>query len=295
MFFKKKANDRDKEIRKVTFVGFIVNILLSVFKIAAGIFGKSEAMTADGIHSLSDTITDIAVIIGSFYWSKPADQNHQYGHKRLETVITLFISFILLSTAVWIALKAILSFKHVEYIQPSPVALAAAALSIVFKELLYRWTAKIGKKNKSMSLIANAWHHRLDSFSSIPVLIAIAGSIIFPELTFLDHIGAVFVSALIFIAGLKILFSSINELSDIGAPEKICGEIQEIAYSHPSVFKVNEVKTRYMGSSLLVNLNLVLNGNLSLFEAHKISEDIKIKLLKEGPDIVEVQIQILPE
>jgi len=286
---------RDKKIRQITWVGLVLNTALSAAKILAGIMCKSQALTADGIHSLSDAVTDVAVIAGSFFWSKPPDTNHQYGHQRLETLITFFISIVLLTAGAGIGWKAVITIRDVHATSPSAIALFIAAVSIFSKEFLYRWNIKAGKRLKSMSLIANAWHHRLDSLSSIPVFFALGGAVIFPDWTFLDHIGAIFVSALIFHTGLKIMFQSINEFIDIGAPEKIREEIKTIVSQNSSVSRVYGIKTRYMGSSLQVGLNLVLERDIPVFKAFEISEQIRTKLLNDGPDIIDVWIQIEPE
>lgn len=289
-----KSSEKDKKIRRVTWIGFWVNILLSAIKIFAGIVGHSQAIIADGIHSLSDTITDIAVIIGSYYWSKPPDKDHPYGHQRLETLVSLFIGIILISAGALIGWEALTTLKVHHAKPPAMIALAAAAVSIVIKEILYRWTSKVGKTIKSMSLIANAWHHRLDSFSSIPAFIAVGGAIIFPEWTFLDHAGAIFVTALIFHAGLSIIFNGIKEFIDTGAPEEICNEIERLATEHPFVVQAHGIRTRYTGNSIQVNLHLVLDGTMTISEGHKIAENIKTSILEKGPDVIDVEIHIEP-
>lgn len=286
--------DRDKKIREVTWVGFFLNILLSVFKIFAGMMGHSQAIIADGIHSISDTVTDLAVIIGSFYWSKPPDKDHPYGHKRLETLVTLFIGIILIGAGMGIGWDAIRTIREPPGRSPALVALAAAAVSILVKEGLYRWTVRVGKRIKSMSLVANAWHHRLDSFSSVPVFIAVGAAILFPEWAFLDRVGAIFVSALIFHAAVKIIFEGIKEFVDRGAPEEVCNRIKSLAEDHPRVIQVHGIRTRYMGSSILANLHLVLDGKMSVYEGHEIAEKIKKRILENGPDVIDVEIHIEP-
>ncbi len=292
--FRNASADREKNIRRVTWIGFFVNVLLSIFKIVAGTIGHSQAIVADGIHSASDTVTDIAVIIGSYFWSKPPDANHPYGHKRLETLVTLFIGSMLIIAGVAIGWEAIITMKEKHAHPPSMIALAAAAASIVVKEILYRWTVVVGKRIKSMSLVANAWHHRLDSFSSIPAFIAVGAAIIFPEWTFLDHAGAIFISALIFHAALKIILNGFKELVDIGAPEDICDEIKRLATEHPAVFQAHAIRTRYMGSSIQVDLHLVLDGKMTVFEGHEIAENIKGIIIENGPDVIDVEIHIEP-
>jgi cation diffusion facilitator family transporter len=287
--------EREKKLRSVTWAGFWTNIALSVFKIFAGLTGHSQAMVADGIHSASDTITDLAVIIGSYFWSKPPDRAHPYGHKRLETLVTIFIGLVLMVAGGAIGWDAIFSITKEQGPPPSLLALSAAAISIVVKEVLYRWTKQIGRRIKSMAMVANAWHHRLDVFSSIPALIAVGAAIVFPEWHFLDKAGAIFVSALIFHAALKIILNGLKEVSDAGAPEEICNEIMNLAFRHPLVRQVHGIRTRYMGNSIQVDLHLVLDGNMTVFEGHGVAEGIKQNILENGPDVIDVEIHIEPD
>jgi cation diffusion facilitator family transporter len=286
--------DRDRKIRKVTWIGLCLNVALSAVKISAGVFGHSQAVLADGVHSISDTVTDVAIIIGSYYWSRPPDTCHPYGHRRLETLITMFIGVILIGAGAAIGWEAIVTIKEEHAHPPSMIALLAAVISIIVKELLYQWTARVGKKIKSMSVVANAWHHRLDSFSSIPVFIAVGASMIFPEWTFLDHVGAVFVTALIFHAAVKIIFDGIKEFVDIGASEEVLKQIKSLAESHPSVLQAHGIRTRYMGSNLQVNLHVVLDSHMTVFDGHAVSEAVKKQILEKGPEVIDVEIHIEP-
>jgi len=285
---------RDRKIHKVTWIGLCLNVALSALKISAGVLGHSHAVLADGIHSISDTVTDFAVIIGSYYWSRPPDSNHPYGHRRLETLVTLFIGVMLIGAGAGIGWEAVLTIKEKHAQPPSMTALWAAVVSIIIKEFMYQWTARVGKKIKSMSLVANAWHHRLDSFSSIPVFIAVGISIIFPEWTFLDRIGAVFVTALIFHAAVKIIFDGIKEFVDIGASEEVLHQIKSLAESHPSVLQAHGIRTRYMGSNLQVNLHLVLDSHMTVFDGHAVAEAVKKQILERGPEVIDVDIHIEP-
>ena len=165
------------QIRKITWIGLIVNILLAAIKFTLGIVGRSHAVVADAVHSLSDLGTDFAILFGVKYWSKPADEDHPYGHRRIETFVTLLISCALLGVAVAIGYNALISLRDAHVRQPGWIAFYGALLSIVFKEVLYRWTFKVGKRAKSSAVLANAWHHRTDAFSSIPVAIAVAAAI----------------------------------------------------------------------------------------------------------------------
>lgn len=286
--------DRDRKIRKVTWIGLCLNVALSALKISAGVFGHSQAVLADGIHSISDTVTDFAVIIGSYYWSRPPDSCHPYGHRRLETLITMFIGVILIGAGAAIGWEAIITIKEEHAQPPSMIALSAAVISIIVKELLYQWTARVGKKIKSMSLVANAWHHRLDSFSSIPVFIAVGVSMIFPEWTFLDHVGAVFVTALIFHAAIKIICGGIKEFVDIGASEEVLKQIKSLSESHPSVLQAHGIRTRYMGSNLQVSLHVVVDSHMTVFDGHEVAEAVKKQILENGPEVIDVEIHIEP-
>jgi len=287
-------NSKEKKIRKVTWIGLIVNIILSVTKITAGIYGKSQAVLADGIHSLSDTTTDIAVIAGSYFWSKPPDSSHPYGHRRIETIVSIFIGVVLFAAGAGIGIKAILTLHEQHSSPPGWIALFAAVLSIICKEILYQWTARTGKRIKSLSLSANAWHHRLDAISSIPVLIAVGVSILWPAWNFIDHVGAVFVSLLILYAALKITFTGFKELLDAGAPREICEKIKIIVLKHPSVHQAHGIRTRYTGNSLQVDLHVVVDGSMTVREGHQVTEDIKTRILNEDPDIVDILVHIEP-
>ncbi|MBF0452238.1 MAG: cation transporter [Candidatus Magnetomorum sp.] len=287
--------DKDKKIRKVTLIGFLINILLSAAKIIAGTYGKSQAVVADGIHSLSDTTTDVAVIIGSYFWSKPPDSNHPYGHQRIETIVSIFIGLVLLAAGAGIGLEAIINLHKQSSCPPGWVALAASIASIICKESLYQWTMITGKKIKSISLTANAWHHRLDAISSIPVFFAVGISILWPEWNFIDRVGAIFVSFLIGYASLSIIITGLKELIDVGAPLELCEKIKIIALTNKAVQQVHAIRTRYVGSSLQVDLHAVVDGSMTVYEGHQVAEDIEKRILDNGPDVVDVVVHIEPE
>ncbi len=287
-------NSKEKEIRKVTWVGFVINVFLSIVKIIAGIFGQSQAVLADGIHSLSDTSTDIAVIAGSYFWSRPPDSGHPYGHQRIETIVSIFIGVVLFAAGAGIGFEAMRTMRQPPSNPPGWIALAASIISIICKEALYQWTAGAGKRIKSLALSANAWHHRLDAISSIPVLIAVGMAILWPSWHLIDTVGALFVSLLILYAASKILFTGFGELIDAGAPMELCERIKAIALQNPSVHQVHGIRTRYTGSSLQVDLHVVVDGAMTVYESHQVAEDIEGRILNEGPDVVDVLAHIEP-
>jgi len=290
-----RSTREEKYIRKVTWVGLALNLLLSAFKFFAGIVGASQTMVADAIHSLSDSVTDVAVLIGSHYWSMPPDETHPYGHRRIETLVTIFIGGALLLAGVEIAREAMLNLSQKHATPPGGIALTAAGISVVCKELLYRWTALAGKRVRSSALAANAWHHRLDAISSVPALFAVGGAILIPRWAFLDGLGALAVSGLIIHAAVKIIRPGIREFTDAGAPEHIRDEITRIALKENGVRGVHALRTRYIGMSLQVDLHVVVDRSMTVLEGHEVAEAVTASIINEGPDVIDVLVHIEPD
>jgi cation diffusion facilitator family transporter len=287
-------SSREAYVRKVTWIGFLVNILLSGLKFASGYLGQSQALIADAIHSLTDTTTDIAVIAGSHYWSRPPDENHPYGHRRLETLVTVFIGFMLAAAGIGIGWEAVSSLHEKHSSPPGWIALYAALISILCKETLYRWTAFASRKIKSPALAANAWHHRTDAISSVPVLIAVGGALLFPSWSFLDHVGAVVVSIFIMHSAVKIIWPGISELIDVGAPEQIKAKIKNIACINENVQEIHAVRTRYISSGIQVDMHIVVDGSISVREGHDIADDVEKRIIEGIPEVLDVIIHVDP-
>ena len=286
--------DREQQVRKVTWIGLCLNLFLSALKFAAGYFGKSQALIADAIHSLSDTTSDIAVIAGSHYWSRPPDESHPYGHRRMETLVSIFIGIMLLAAGAGIGWEAITSLRQKQGSPPGWIALAAAFVSIVSKEIIYRWTAAAGRRVKSSALAANAWHHRTDAISSLPVFVAVGGALIFPSWSFLDRVGAVIVSIFILHAAIKIIWPGISELIDVGAPEEIQDNIKVCALKSNGVLDAHAIRTRYISTSIQVDLHIVVDGSMTVREGHAIADDVRDCLIEEIPDVVDVVVHVDP-
>lgn len=285
---------KERMVRRVTWVGLLTNVLLAAIKFAAGIFGKSQALIADAIHSLTDLTTDIAVLAGSHYWSRPPDENHPYGHRRLETLVTVFIGVVLIAAGIGIGWRAVSTLHERHAAAPGLIAVLAAFASIVCKESLYRWTASIGQLLKSPALAANAWHHRTDALSSLPVLIAVAGARAFPSWSFLDHVGAAVVSIFILHASIKIIWPSLGELIDVGAPVETQKRIRDIALKDKAVLQVHDIRTRYISSSVLVDLHIVVEGFITVREGHKIADEVRKRITGEIPEILDVIVHVEP-
>jgi len=286
--------DQFRQARRVTWIGLGVNLLLAALKMACGVIGTSQALVADAFHSLSDSATDLAILIGIPYWSAPADAGHPHGHRRIETVVTVAIAVVLASVAMGLAFNALVTLKEQHTAPPGWVALVAALLSIAFKEALYRRTVSVAKRVKSTALMANAWHHRSDALSSVPVVVAVGGAMINPAWAFLDHVGAVVVSVLILGAAWRIGWPALKQLVDTGASEKELEQIRAIALGTPGVRLVHAVRTRYVGPDLSVDLHVMVDGSLSVRQGHDISEEVKRRLLADGPSLVDVVVHLEP-
>jgi len=269
-------------------------LFLVALKFIAGIYGRSQALVADAIHSLTDLTTDIAVIAGSHYWSLPPDENHPYGHRRMETLVTVFIGVVLIAAGIGIGWKAISTLQEKHAAPPGWIAVLAALVSIGCKETIYRWTAITGRRVKSTALAANAWHHRTDAISSVPVLIAVAGARIAPAWSFLDNIGAVIVSIFILHASIKVIWPSLSELIDVGAPTEICKKIENIALGNKNVLQVHDIRTRYISSSIQVDLHIVVEGLITVRQGHDIADDVKARIIDSIPEVLDVIVHVDP-
>ncbi|MFQ5630642.1 MAG: cation diffusion facilitator family transporter [bacterium] len=287
-------NDNITQTRRITWIGMFVNIGLSVAKFVLGILGASQALVADAVHSLSDLSTDFAVLIGVSYWTKPPDDNHPYGHRRIETLVSAAIGFALFVVAVGIGYHALATMRDEDIRQPGLIALAGALLSIVLKEIIYRWTVIIGKRLRSPALIANAWHHRTDALSSIPVAIAIAAVALNPQWAFIDHIGAFVVSLFIIHASWSIISPAFSELVDKGASRDVQDRITKIAMAVEGVESVHAVRTRRMGTILHIDLHVMVDSEMTVEKGHEISHDVKRELLEQGPDVGDVIVHLEP-
>jgi len=284
---------RISQIRLAGWVGLAVNLLLAAAKLVAGLAGHSQAVVADAIHSMSDIVTDIALILGVRYWSAPADECHPHGHRRFETLITVFIGLMVAAAAVGIAWDAVKSFGGPSH-PPSVVALAAALLSIVVKEALYRWTRKLGEKAGSPALVANGWHHRTDALSSIPVAIAVSIAMVDHRLAVVDQIGALVVAVFVLHAAIRIIRPALDELVDAGAPSAHRRELERLALDVDGVRAAHALRTRYIGSELAVDVHVEVDADLSVADGFAIARAVKQDLLKRGPGVADVVVQIEP-
>ena len=277
------SNNRQQDIYKVTIWGSIVNFILLIFKFVAGVLGHSSAMVADAIHSLSDFATDIIVLFFVRISSKPADTTHKYGHGKFETLATAFIGFALLAVGIGILIegtKNIVAVVRGEILQaPGVIALLAAAVSIISKEILYQYTVYKGRKINSQAVVANAWHHRSDAFSSIGTLVGIAGAMFLGEKwRVLDPVAAIIVSVFILKVAIDILRNSLEELMEHSLPDAEEEEIKQIILSTNGVESPHHLRTRRIGNRVAIEVHIRMNGDMTLTKAHQITTEVEQQL-----------------
>jgi cation diffusion facilitator family transporter len=277
--------------RRVALVGMAVNLFLTIAQIIGGIWAHSQALIADALHTLSDLIGDIVVLFASHHAAKDADEDHPYGHGRIETVATVVLGLLLAVVSAFIFYSAIERLLgHAPLVRPSPIAMGFAALAIIGKEALYQYTIYIAKRVQSPMLKASAWHHRSDAISSILVLIAIGGAQLgYP---WLDAVAAILVAIMIFYMALQLILESTSELIDAGlAPDQV-QEIRDYIHSLNGVESLHFLRTRRMGGQVLADVHLQVNGRISVSEGHYIGEAALYKLKNKFPMISDVVVHI---
>ena len=275
-----QAEARERRVTRVTLWGSVVNLVLTALKILAGVFGHSAAMIADGVHSLSDLMSDIVVLVFIRISSKARDLEHEFGHGKFETLATVIVSVILVVVAANLISRGIVSIRAVfageTLSKPGWIALAAAAVSIVAKEILYQVTLKVGKEVDSPMTIANAWHHRSDAFSSIGSLLAIGGAIVLGQKwTVLDPIASCLIGVMIVVVAVKMAVPSLQELLDVSLPEDMERSIIETIDSVEGVKSAHGLKTRRNGTSVIIEAHIVVDPDISVVRAHAISTAVE--------------------
>ena len=284
----------------MTLVGSVVNAALTAFKIVAGIIGHSAAMVADGVHSLSDLLSDVVVLVFVRISGKGRDKNHDYGHGKFETFATLIISLMLLVVGANLMSSGIASIKKIlggESVEaPGMIALWAALLSIVSKEILYRYTALQGRKLDSPMMVANAWHHRSDALSSVGSLLGIGGAILLGDkFVILDPLAGCVISIFIIVMAVRMSIPAIKELLDVSLPDEMEDEIERTAKGVSGVVDLHELKTRREGPGIVLEGHLVLHSDISLEQAHSISKQVERALRDRFGDSTQISLHLEPE
>ena len=291
---------REKQITRITLIGSVVNLLLTAIKIIAGVVGKSGAMIADGIHSLSDLASDIVVLIFVPIAGKAKDKDHQYGHGKFETLATLVVSLILMVVAIRLvasSTKSIISALSGNILpKPGYIALAAAIISIVSKEILYQYTALVARRTDSSVCKANAWHHRSDALSSIGSLLGIGGAVILGnKWTILDPMAAVIIGLMILFVAIKMAKAPIEELMEKSLDEETEKEITDIILATEGVQNMHNLKTRRNGQSKIIDCHIRVKRTISIVEAHDIATNVEKNLKQKFGNETQTSIHIEPE
>lgn len=274
---------RENELTKVTLLGSVGNLVLLTFKFVAGIVAGSSAMVADAVHSLSDFMTDLIVLVFVRIGAKPQDESHDYGHGKFETLATLFVALALVGAAIGIIVSG--SLKIARWLQgealetPGMLALWAALLSILVKEILFRYTIARGRALESPAVVANAWHHRSDALSSIGAAVGIGGAILLGQRwAVLDPLASIVVGGMLVKVAWDLLRESTGELTDSSLSAETEREIEEIIRSFPQVSEPHNLRTRRIGNRIAIEAHVRLDGAMSLNEAHDIVSDIERKI-----------------
>ena len=286
-----ESQQRIADAQKVTWVGFAINLILSLGKVLAGVFGNSAAMLADGVHSLSDFVTDVIVIVFLRISGKEPDEDHRYGHGKFETLATFLIAAVLVMVAIGMArvsIMLILDVIHGALLpRPDMIALWMALISLIVKELLYQYSAAVGRRIASPSVIANAWHHRSDALSSLATGLGIAGAIFLSERwRILDPIAGLLVSIFILKLSYDLARPSVEELMESALPAESNELINEVILAHPQVMGMGELRTRRVGHRVIIDVHVHMSASLSFAQSHRVTEVLESELQKKlGGDV----------
>lgn len=291
--------ERNKEIYQATLVGGVVNVVLLVFKFVAGILGHSAAMVADAVHSLSDFVTDVIVLMFVHISNKPEDKSHDYGHGKYETLAMTIIGMALLVVAIGIVysgIEKIVAWTRGELLEaPGMLALWAALLSIVLKEGVYRYSMVKARVLNSQALEANAWHHRSDALSSIGTAIGIGGAILLGQRwTVLDPVASVIVGLFIVKVAVYLLRDGIGDLMEHSLPDEVEDEILRLAGSVDGVTKPHELRTRRIGNHYAIELHILMDGDITLREAHEKASEVEDLLRRKYGEETHVAVHVEP-
>lgn len=280
------STERTRIGTKVSIISLAANTVLALLKLAAGVIGGSSAMVADSLHSFSDSVSTVAVLIGLRIAEAPPDREHHYGHGRAETVAAKFVAIFLMLTAFGVGVSSVETLIEGEFRMPGQIALIAALVSIVAKEGLFQYASRVGKAIKSNALIADAWHHRTDALSSITALLGIAGARM--GVPYLDPIAGLIVALMVLRTGVILYWKSIEELVDTAPDQQVVNEIVRIAKETPGVITVNEIKARTHGPKVYVDLKICVNRFITVQDGHSIAHltSDRIKQLEDVQDIL---------
>lgn len=279
----------------VTWAGIAANIFLVMAKLYAGFIGRSQALIADGVHSLSDLFSDFIVLLGLKWGRKDEDEDHPFGHGRIETISTMVIGILLIIVGVGLVYDSIGKIYDHQRSSPTLFTIFVALFSILLKEGLYRYTYSVGKKLKSSVLIANAWHHRTDALSSIAVLIGVTSAYIHPAWVLADVFAALFVTYFIVRVGGRMFWTGFREIIDTAPDKEIIQKIKDSAGNIDGVLEVHDIRSRYSGGQILTELHIVVPSGITVFEGHEIAAGVKYVVMENVEDVSRVIVHVDPK
>lgn len=286
-------HDRYWQAKKVTLTGAVVNALLGLIKLIGGFMYHSHALVADGVHSFSDLFTDVMVLFASKYGSLDADDSHPYGHQRIETAATLLLSLLLMLAGGGIAWDAIDELIKSDHVMPNWLSLPIICISILANETLFHYTLHIGKRINSALITANAWHHRSDAASSLVVLVGLIGSL--AGYIYLDAIAAIIVGLMIIKMGWDYGLNSVKELVDTAVEPELLAQIEQIIQNIDGVQKIHQLRSRYMGGDVLIDVHILVSPKISVSEGHYIAQHVHNVLVDEIASVKDVIVHVDPE
>ncbi len=285
--------NRYDESNRVTIISILLNVVLTILKILAGILGNSTAIISDGLHSASDIITSIGILIGNKISRKPRDEEHQYGHEKAESLVSFILSSVLIIVAIKIGYDGVKELFNINNILvPNVLPLIVAIISIGIKEYQYQITIRVAKKINSSSLKADAWHHRSDALSSIAAFIGIGGAML--GFKILDPIASIIVAIVVVKVGANILKSSCDELMDSSISKQDISEIEALVSNHDNIYGIKDFKSRKYGSVAYVDMSILIDNNKTLEEAHDIADDLEKIIISNLNYIKEINIHTEP-
>ncbi|MDR5659683.1 cation diffusion facilitator family transporter [Serpentinicella sp. ANB-PHB4] len=286
-------NVENAQLNKVLVVTIVINLILVVIKVGIGYLANSRALLADGVHSISDVITSIGVIVSLVLSKKPRDEEHQYGHEKIETVITFLLSIVLLYTGFNIGVNSIRTVMATGTANiPGQLAVFGAIISVALKELQYQYVYRVGKRIESKALMADAWHHRSDAFSSLAALIGIVGSRMGVDV--LDAIAAIFVSLIVIKIGFSIFKDCFQLLIDVSINLDKLEEIKELLLKHEEIKNINDIRTRKHGSKVFIDLKVCVSSKLSISKGHQISDEVERIIRSKVKNVKDIVVHLDP-
>lgn len=280
---------------RVTWIGAGANVVLVIFKLWAGFISNSQALIADGFHSLSDLFSDFVVILGLKWGRRAEDADHPFGHARIETISSMIIGLVLILVGLGITYTAVLSIYHHEASTPGMLAVYVAAISVLVKEVLFWYTIRIGNKLKSLALIGNAWHHRADALSSVAVLAGVGAVYANPDWYLADSYAALLVTYFVIKVGITLVWSAFKELADTAPDRDVLVKLTERTTQVDGVRQVHDMRARYSGSQIFVEVHIVVDPDQTVRQGHYIAREVKHALLDDYPDVTRVIIHVDPE